>query len=54
MKITRYRIIKAYECYVNGRKHGRNAYWSFRLSLHWFSNGFNFEGDNIKSNLKTT
>lgn len=52
MKITRYRIIKAYECYANGRKHGRNAYWSFRLAIHWFSGGFNFEGDRRRMNLK--
>lgn len=44
-KVNRYRIKKAYECYVNGREHGRNAYWSFRLSLWWFSSGFSFAGD---------
>ena len=46
MKITRYRIKKAIESYVNGRNNGRNMYWSFRLALWWFSSGFNFEGDN--------
>lgn len=45
MKITPYRIRKAYECYVNGRKNGRNVYWSFRLALWWFSSGFTFEAD---------
>ena len=46
MKITRYRIVKAYDCYTAGRENGRNIYWAVRLALWWFSSGFNFEGDN--------
>jgi hypothetical protein len=45
MKISRYRIKKAYECYANGRKHGRNVYWSIRCALWWFSSGFKFEAE---------
>jgi hypothetical protein len=47
MKINQYRIRKSWECYVSGRKNGRNVYWSIRLSLWWFSGGFNFEGDKV-------
>jgi hypothetical protein len=45
MKINRYRIKKAYQCYVEGREQGRNVYWSIRLALWWFSSGFKFEKD---------
>jgi hypothetical protein len=45
MKINKYRIKMAWVCYTNGRKNGRNIYWSIRLALYWFSGGFNFEGD---------
>lgn len=45
MKINKYRIRKSWICYVNGRQNGRSIYWSIRLSLWWFSSGFNFEGD---------
>lgn len=47
MKINKYRIRKAYECYIAGVQNGRNFYWSVRLALHWFSAGFKFEGDNL-------
>lgn len=47
MKINKYRIKKAIECYQNGIQNGRNAYWSIRLALYWFSSGFNFEGDKV-------
>lgn len=47
MVINKYRIKKAYQCYIGGRKQGRNIYWSFRLALYWFSSGFSFEGDKI-------
>lgn len=44
MKINRYRINKAYICFTSGiKEHG--VYWSVRLALHWFSSGFEFEGD---------
>jgi hypothetical protein len=46
MKINKYRIKKSIDCFKNGLKNGRNLYWSIRLSLWWFSEGFNFEGDN--------
>jgi len=45
MKINRYRIKKAIECFKYGMENGRNVWWSFRLSLWWFSSGFKFEGD---------
>lgn len=45
MKITRYRIKKAYECYIHGRESRGSRYWSFRLALWWFSSGFKFEED---------
>jgi hypothetical protein len=53
MKISKYRVKKAYECFINGIQNGRNMYWSFRLSLWWFSNGFQFEGDKT-TDLATT
>ena len=46
MKITTHRIKKAYECFIGGEKNGRSIYWSLRLSLYWFSAGFELEGDN--------
>jgi hypothetical protein len=45
IKINRYRIRKAYICYVSGRQNDRNIYWSIRLALWWFYAGFVFEGD---------
>jgi hypothetical protein len=45
MKINRYRIKKAYQCYTSYVKRGGSSYWSFRLALWWFSSGFEFEGD---------
>jgi hypothetical protein len=48
MRINKYRIKKAWECFIAGRKQGRNTYWSFRLALWWFSSGFHFEGDKLK------
>lgn len=45
MKITRYRIKKAYECFKSSVKNGGHPWWSFRLALWWFSSGFKFEED---------
>jgi len=47
IRINRYRIAKAHECFKNGIDNKRNAWWSFRLSLWWFSAGFVFEGDAV-------
>lgn len=51
IRINRYRIAKAYECFIHGMRNGRNAYWSFRLALWWFSAGFVFEGDKQLKNV---
>jgi hypothetical protein len=53
IRINRYRIAKAYDCFKYGMENGRNAYWSLRLSMWWFSAGFTFEGDKKQTNLKT-
>jgi hypothetical protein len=45
MKINKYRIKKAWACYIGGREQGRSVYWSIRLALYWFSSGFTFQGD---------
>ena len=45
MKINKYRVQKAIMCFQSGIQNGRNIYWSFRLSLWWFSSGFDFEAD---------
>lgn len=45
MKINKYRIKKAYQCYIGGIKQGRSIYWSFVLALDWFSSVRKFEGD---------
>lgn len=46
IRVNRYRIKKAYECFKFGMENGRNAWWSLRLAMWWFSAGFKFEGDN--------
>jgi hypothetical protein len=53
IRVNRYRIRKAYECFRFGIKNGRNAWWSLRLAMWWFSAGFTFEGDGKKTNLKS-
>lgn len=45
MKLNKYRIKKAWECYWSNRKDGTNVYWSVRLAMWWFSAGLNFEAD---------
>ena len=45
IRINRYRIKKAYECFKYGMESNRHPWWSFRLALWWFSAGFDFEGD---------
>jgi hypothetical protein len=53
IRINKYRIGKAYDCFKYGMESGRNPWWSFRLALWWFSAGFTFEGDGKKTNLKS-
>ena len=45
MKITRFRIKKAYICFVAGINQGRSIYWSFRLSMWWFRSGYKFRDE---------
>jgi hypothetical protein len=45
MKINQYRIRKSWECFTHHMKNGDGLYWSVKLSLWWFSGGFNFEED---------
>lgn len=45
MKINKYRLVKAWECYLNNRKNGTNIYWSIRLAAWYFHAGFKFKGD---------
>ena len=45
MKITKFRIRKAIECYKNGRQQGRNIFVAIRLALWWFEPKFNFVED---------
>lgn len=45
MKINRYRIKKAYQCFISGCKNGRSIYWSVVLAFDWFSSARKFEGD---------
>ncbi len=46
MKINKYRIEKAWICFKSNLKNKTGLYWSICLALHWFSDGFNFAGDN--------
>ena len=45
MKITRFHIRKAIECYKNGRQQGRNILVAIRLALWWFEPKFKFVED---------